>query len=196
MPTYGKVSEFGPESDETWEIYCERLKHFYSANKITDNDKRKSILLSACGSKAYKLMCNLLAPDKPGDKSFNDLVTLLKQHYNPIPSEVAQRFKFNNRIQQQEESIAEFVQKLRGLSVQCNFENHLEKMIRDRLVAGLRDKEVQLRLLAEPDLTLDSAFKLASGLEAANINSREFQAVMGTPVHKVSEAKKVQQNQE
>ena len=109
MPTYGKVSEFDPESDVTWEEYCERLKHFYSAN---DNDKRKSILLSACGSKAYKLMCNLLAPDKPGDKSFNDLVTLLKQHYNPIPSEVAQRFKFNNRIQQQEESIAEFVQKL------------------------------------------------------------------------------------
>lgn len=40
-------------------------------------------------------MRNLLSLDKPGDKSYEDLAKLLQSHYNPKPSEIVQRFKFN-----------------------------------------------------------------------------------------------------
>ena len=78
--------------------YIERLEHFFLANEVGD-DKKKSVLLSVCGAKSYKLMSNLLAPSKPGEKTFEELVTLLKNHYNPIPSEIAQSFRFHNRQQ-------------------------------------------------------------------------------------------------
>ena len=57
-------------------------------------------------------MSNLLAPNK----TFDELIQLLKEHYNPIPSEIAQRFKFNSRVQMADETIAEFMGQLRGLS--------------------------------------------------------------------------------
>jgi len=46
--------------------------------------------LSVCGSKVYKLMCGLLAPVKPGEKSYQDLVQLIQDHSAPKPSEIVQ----------------------------------------------------------------------------------------------------------
>ena len=65
--------------------------------------------MSVCGKKTYKLMRNLCAPEKPGDKTFDDLVKLVKDHQNPKPSETVQRFKFNTRDRNPNESISTYV---------------------------------------------------------------------------------------
>ena len=44
----GTISEF-VEGGEDWIGYEERLGHFFSANGITGENKRRSILLSMCG---------------------------------------------------------------------------------------------------------------------------------------------------
>ena len=86
MPMFGRIDEYHPEGEETWGEYIERLEHFFIANEV-GADKQKSVLLSVCGEqKSYKLMCNLLAPIKPGEKTDAELV---KDHYNPVPSEIA-----------------------------------------------------------------------------------------------------------
>ena len=66
---FGRVDAFD-ENTETWEHYTERLGHYFDANGIGDESgdnkaKRRAILLSVCGSKVYKLICDLLAPAKP-----------------------------------------------------------------------------------------------------------------------------------
>ena len=71
---FGKVDAF-EENTETWEHYTERLGHCFDANGIGDvsgDDKAKqwAILLGVCGSKVYKLMCDLLAPAKTKEKSY------------------------------------------------------------------------------------------------------------------------------
>ena len=67
----------------------------------------------------YKLMCDLLAPVKPGEKSYQDLVKLIRDHSAPKPSEIVQRFKFNNRFRNEGESVADFVAELRNLAEHC-----------------------------------------------------------------------------
>ena len=72
--SFGRVEAFN-EENETWEHYTERLGHYFQANGIDDENagdkaKRRAILLSVCGSKIYKLMCDLLAPAKPEEKSY------------------------------------------------------------------------------------------------------------------------------
>ena len=66
---FGKIDSF-EEGTETWEHYCERLGHSFIANGIGDTEerdlsKRRSILLRLCGSKIYKLISDLLEPNKP-----------------------------------------------------------------------------------------------------------------------------------
>ena len=101
MATYGKVEEY--KEDEEWVEYVERLTHYFTANEIEDEGKQRSILLSVCGAKTYKLIRNLVAPEKPDSKSFKELAELVKNHRNPKPSEIVQRFKFNSRFRKEGE---------------------------------------------------------------------------------------------
>ena len=87
----------------------ERLGHLFVANGITGADKKRAILLSVIGDGTYKVLSSLLAPDKPGEKSFDNLVTVLKNHFCPVPSEIMERFKFNSRFRKPGGSIATYL---------------------------------------------------------------------------------------
>ena len=60
-------------------------------------------------------------------------------------------------------------------------------MLRDRLVCGVRDPQLQKRLLAERQLTFSKALELAQAFECAESSSRDIQAVRSPsvplPVH-------------
>ena len=180
----GSVGAF-QEGQEDWTCYCERLEQFFQANGIDDEGKRRAVLLSVCGGSVYQLIRNLVAPGKPADKSFSELVTLVRTHFRPSPSVTVQRYNFNSRSQRDGESVSQFVAELRRLSEHCDFGNTLEDMLRDRLVCGIRDIRVQRRLLAEPGLTFTKAFGLAQSAELAEKNVQDLQQSEGSPVHPV-----------
>ena len=81
------------------------MGHFFAANGITDGGRQQSILLSEVGPITYTIISSLLSPEKPGAKSFSELVELLKTHFNPEPSEIVERFKFHTRTRQQNETV-------------------------------------------------------------------------------------------
>ena len=68
---------------------------------------RKS--LSVIGSKSYSLLRSLLAPDRPSEKSYDDLVTVLKKHFEPKPIVIAERFHFHRQAQAVGETILEYI---------------------------------------------------------------------------------------
>ncbi|XP_060771406.1 uncharacterized protein LOC132882151 [Neoarius graeffei] len=171
----GTLTAFDSQA-QTWEEYCEVLEHFFEANEIADGGRKRAILLSSVGSKTYSLMRNLLSPDKPGAKSYKDLTELLQSHYNPEPSEIVQRFKFNSRTRAANETVTEYVAVLRELAQHCNYGEKLKEMLRDRLVCGIADDHIQRKLLAEPELTFEKALKVAQAIETANKDVRDLQS--------------------
>ncbi len=48
-----------------------------------------------------------------------------------------QRFKFNSRKRQPNETVADYVAVLRELAQHCNYGDKLQEMLRDRLVCGI-----------------------------------------------------------
>ena len=83
MPLIGKVEEF--QENDDWIEYTERLDQYFLANEITNNEKKRAVLLSTCGVKTYKLIRNLVSPGKPRDKTFAELVNIVKNHLNLRP---------------------------------------------------------------------------------------------------------------
>ena len=114
----GHIREFHSDS-EVWISYTERLELYFAANGIEDATKRQAILLSVCGPSTYQLIRDLLSPTKPMDKSFAELVTLVKEHQQPAPSFIVQRYNFNTRVQQPGEMISAFVAQLRKIARDC-----------------------------------------------------------------------------
>ena len=144
----GNINEFDGSND-SWIEYMERMEHFFAANEITDEGKKRSVLLSSCGSKTYKLFRNLLAPAKPGETGWTQLKETMEQHQNPKPSMIAEHFKFNKRDRKPGESIPNYMAELRKLAEHCEYNYNLKDMLRDRLVCGIQDIKIQQKLLSE-----------------------------------------------
>ena len=62
------------------------------------------------------LLRSLLTPELPQSLKYDELVDLLKQHYEPKPLVIAERFHFHRRNQRDGESIADYMAELRRLS--------------------------------------------------------------------------------
>ena len=98
MTTLGKIDEFVPATGD-WIQYIERMNQCFIANKICEEPRKKVILLSWGGAETYSLR-NLVAPAKPSDKSYDELVRVTNEHQNPKPSVIMERYKFNKRDRQ------------------------------------------------------------------------------------------------
>ena len=183
---HGSVGEFSGVAEE-WPPYIERMEFYFAANDVEDEGKKRAILLSCCGSATYSLIRNLVAPGKPSETTFKNIVEKVQTHFNPRPSPIVQRFKFNSRSQQAGETLAAYVAELRRLSEHCDYGDELEEMLRDRLVCGIADKRYQQRLLGEVDLTFDKAFKMAQAMELAERDSQQLKPAEITPIQKIDD---------
>ena len=166
----------------------EQLEFFFAANGITSEEKQRATFLTITGPSAYKLLRSILAPAKPADKTFEELVAVLTAHYSPKPSEIVSRYKFYNRSRKSGESVNTFISEIRDLVRFCNFEQALDAMIRDRLVCGINDDQIQKHLLSEGNqLTLSKAATLAQAMKAATKDSQLLQPQSVQPLQLVKE---------
>ena len=172
MATIGQLEPFHPESERIT-AYLERVQLFFTANDVKA-EKRVPALLSAIGGKVYDLLSNLMAPEKPASKSFDQLKTILTAHYKPKPVVIAERFNFHRRNQHSGESVAEYVAELRCLATHCEFGEYLSFALRDRFVCRIRNEGTQKRLLTEADLTLVKAVEIATSAEAAEKSAQHL----------------------
>ena len=116
-----------------------------------------------------------MSPTQPKEKTFEELVEVVKKHHNPKPSVIVERYNFNTRIRKQGETVAAYVAQLRRMTEHCEFGTTLEDMLRDRLVCGIQHKRIQRHLLMESKLTFQKAVELAQSIESAEKDTEELQ---------------------
>jgi hypothetical protein len=182
MPSYGRVEEFNAK--DSWQEYAERLECYFSANEVAEA-KRACILLSVCGPSTYSVIGSLVSPRTPNSVPYGEIVKLLQDHYNPRPSAIVSRFHFHQCRQGANQKIVEFVAELRRLSEHCEFGEQLEDMLRDRLVCGVNDLQLQRQLLATPNLTFARAQQDALAMETAQLQMKELRPTSSVTVQQV-----------
>ena len=187
MATIGKINPYD-DGLQDWDYYVERVDQYFTGNEIS-NEKKVPAILSLMGPKTYALLKSSYAPAKPGEQSYNDIVKKLKDHLNPKPLEIAERFRFHKQNQKERESVGDFVAGIRKLSTHCNFGEFQENMLRDRLVCGLKSEHIQNKLLAQADLTFAKALSMAIAIETAYKDASELNA-KASDVHKLSHSTK------
>ena len=123
-------------------------------------------LISLIGDKTYKLLRDLVSPEKPQDKTFTVLTEILKKKLSPQRIIVAERFHFHRCVQAEGQSINNFVAKLREKASTCNFGQFLKEALRDQFIAGIRSRSILTKLLSE-DRGMDAAVAIALAAESA-----------------------------
>ena len=88
-----------------------------------DADRRWAALLTVCGKTTYALMKDLVTPEKPKDKTFDELIDIVAN----VP---VSRYKFSTHGRKEGQSVSEFVADLRRLAEHCEFGATLDEMLR------------------------------------------------------------------
>ena len=113
-------------------------------------------------------------PDAPNTKRFDQLGTLLREHFKPTVLKIAERYRFHSAVQQQGQSIADFVRELKKLAGTCEFTNEqLNDNLRDRFICGLRSQHVKQKLLSK-NFTFQEAVNEAIAQEAARKDVKDI----------------------
>ena len=141
---------------------------------VTGLDKQPSTLrvatfITCIGPDALEIHTGL--PFQSDDERQNiDKVLELRQNYCIGKTNVIyERYRFNNRLQESDESIDAYTTALRTLAETCEFGSLKEDLIRDRLVCGIRDNSLRKKLLQEPKLTLGKCLDSCRAAEATKL---------------------------
>ena len=135
--------------------------------------------MTVLGAKAYSLLRTIIAPEKPAEKTYQQLLDAMKSYVDPKPIVIAEHFRFHHRNQNEGETLTQYLAQLRKLTEHCEFRDNLEEALRDRLVCGMLSVPIQKRLLAEKELTLQKAMEIAQTMEAATKQSSELHTPSG-----------------
>lgn len=124
--------------------------------------------MTSMGPSAYRLLCNLVHPERPKDKSFQQIVEIMKGLYEPKPLVIAEGFWFRKRFsgfQKSNESASKFAAKLQQLSAKCDFGDRLDEALLDGFVSGISNGACQRKLLSEEGLTFAKELEVAMNME-------------------------------
>ena len=121
--------------------------------------KKRAVLVSVVG---YRLLRNLCTPDKPGDKTYEELVQKLTVLYKPSSSTPDSGSRENQLLRSSLSSGVLILRRDAGANATRS--------------ASVRywDDATQKRLLAEPVLTYKKATEIALSMKRAVKNVREF----------------------
>nr|CAH7754377.1 unnamed protein product [Callosobruchus chinensis] len=162
----GNIEQFDPKTGDI-ASYMERLEQLFICNTVEPR-LRVSLLLTLIGGEAYTTLKDILTPDLPASKSYEELRARLVEHYSPKRLQIAERYKFWNAQQEVEEDIKSFIKRLKSLSLYCDFGPFLQEAWRDKFVCGITSQAIKRKLLSMDNLTFEIAVKEALSMELAD----------------------------
>ncbi len=116
----------------------------------------------------------MIAPATPTSRTLAQIDEALKAHLNPKPKVITERYRFHRRVQQEGETITNYIAALKKLAETCAF-GDLNITLRDQFVCGLTNEATVKRLLTEDDsLTHTKAFETALAMEMAARDTAEL----------------------
>ena len=151
---------------ESWPAWRKRFESFSLATEL---DKKSfviqlSSLIYAMGPTAEQIY-EAFNFSEDDDATIKQVLDRFDGHFTPQKNIIHVRSMFYQISQQANETIEVFHRSLYELSEYANFPNR-DEAIRDRFVLGVSSLELSEKLQLEPNLTLDSAIKLARQFES------------------------------
>ena len=170
---------FKPEEWEAWKRDFLRFRNMTRLSKEPGDVQRDSLLYYMGTVQAEEVMATFtwgktritdpndatatIEVDET-DEMFDILVGKFQGYFVPQANIINESTVFNTRIQGEKESVDVFARDLQKLVITCEYSDP-QRMVRDRFVAGLRDRKLQEKLQFKKDLTLESALENARRYE-------------------------------
>ena len=170
LKTDGNLATNWKRFKRTWDNYSivARLGRF-------DVKFKTAMFLSVIGEDAMEIFDGMDFTPETDRQVLSKVVGKFEEFCIGETNETYERFIFNRRSQEENESIDQYVTVLRKLAQTCNFCSCLhDSLMRDRLVLGIRDESIRKKLLQEKKLSLSRAVDIGRSGETTSMRLKEL----------------------
>lgn len=180
----GSLEHFDPNGPNTLEQWLLRFRIFCDANGIMpeptnaennyfqESNQRRNLFLTFLGPRAFAVLQAACLPHDPAGLPIPLLEPLLKQHFQPAGLVEANRYTFQQRMQQPNETVIQYISALQALAVPCEWDQFYNQAMKSQLILGLRHQDTRQKLISTPNLTWVMAKSIAQQDDAIRAQMR------------------------
>lgn len=176
FPMEGDVAVNFQKWKQQFEIYL--LASGIKDNQKMSEERKVAILLHCLGTEGQEVF-NTLDISEEDKKKWEKVLEHLEAHFKTKENETINRHLFHTRKQKEGETIDMFLTDLKKLSMNCNFGELRDSLIRDRVVCGILDNRVRDSLLREASLDLTKCITICKASELAGMRSKQLNQETG-----------------
>ena len=163
-------------SSEDWSYFCIRWTEYVEYYKLQGRDLK--IQLLECCDDALRKDLTRAAGGSLTNQSDKDILEAIKCLAIREENAMVARVTLSNMRQDRDEAVRSFGARLRGQAGVCKFHtkcpacdtdvNYTDEIIRDTLIRGINDQEIQLALLGDQNksMTLEQVFQFVEAKES------------------------------
>ena len=188
MATSVTTSPFLPDIDpastaDRWAKWVTSLEFYFDAAEVTTDARKKALLLHHMGGATQDIFISIIRPSLANQEpriaeTYASIKSALSSHFAPNVNVDFEIFQFRQARQLQDESMEEYVGRLRGLAINCKFPN-AEKEIKQHIIYSCADPGLRRRALRDSTLDLPKLLVLARTHEATEQQAKQIEDDLG-----------------
>ena len=178
---HGDVTSVGPR----WKRWLKAFTYYVDGRGITNPAQQKALLLHSAGMEVQEIFETLEdgnAPEEENDNVYKQTVRKLNAYFTPQLNVPYERHVFRKMTQQDDETVDQYVSRLKRQAVNCEFGNRdaVNEQVRDQVIDCCKSSSLRRKLLQKgADLSLDTVLDTARALEAVDIQSKRMEGKSG-----------------
>ena len=191
----------GGGSSEDWQYFVTRWEEYAAATKLSESDKVLQ-LLECCDEQLRRDLTRAAGgtlSSKPEDEVMEAIRKLAVREENTMVG----RFTLHQMSQDTDEPVRNFGARIKGQANVCNYStecpncehniDYTDEILRDVLVRGLADTEIQLQLLGDKnqDMKLEEMFKFVESKESGKRSVDKLTQALGANAMRNSSYSKI-----
>ena len=194
IPLPEKLDLSGGNLPIKWQRFSRAWSNYEIAAQLKDlenpdrnKERRTATLLTCIGPDALDVIDAMEFENDDQRKDPEVILTRMEKYCIGDGNETYERYVFNRRDQETNETIDAYVTALRKLAKTCNYGGLTDSLIRDRIVVGINDNSARKKLLQTSKLTLGLCLDICRSSETS---ARQLKTMNQEDVRFVKEEKR------
>lgn len=155
-----------------WDVWKARFRRYLNVSGQSEKSEEEKIdlFLYLMGEEAEDIY--LQFSERP--KTLDSAVTAFDQYFNPRKRIGCLRASFHKRVQNENESVESFINDLQTIANECEYGIVTDELVRDRIIAVMRDEELSSQLQLKENLTLEETISIIKETEEEKRHQQVF----------------------
>ena len=165
-----------------WAEWLKRFENYLVAAGITNDERKKALLLHLAGRKVHQIFEKLdstpipadPATNRPAETDFSAAKRALSEHFNPKINVTYNRHVFKSTKLASDESLDQFFTRLSELAQGCNFHNEDDE-IKPQIILTCKSGKLRTDALMNPAWDLKTILEKGTTFELTKMQSKQIE---------------------